>query len=153
MKKYVLLAVMTLLVASSYAQDIPAPEKGVNYGKAFTLDSSISVTELEAKLKDNKYTGKITGMVVEVCSVKGCWIKLDKGNGETVLAKTGDEFFMPKDLVGKMVVVDAVASVKERSVKELKHYAEDAGKSKEEIEKITAPKKELTLKLKGVQVL
>jgi Domain of unknown function (DUF4920) len=153
MKKYVLLAVMTLLVASSYAQDIPAPEKGVNYGKAFTLDSSISVTELEAKLKDNKYTGKITGKVVEVCSVKGCWIKLDKGNGETVLAKTGDEFFMPKDLVGKMVVVDAVASVKERSVKELKHYAEDAGKSKEEIEKITAPKKELTLKLKGVQVL
>jgi Domain of unknown function (DUF4920) len=153
MKKYVLLTVMMLLVASSYAQDIPAPEKGVNYGKAFTLDSSISVTELEAKLKDNKYTGKITGKVVEVCSVKGCWIKLDKGNGETVLAKTGDEFFMPKDLVGKMVVVDAVASVKERSVKELKHYAEDAGKSKEEIEKITAPKKELTLKLKGVQVL
>jgi Domain of unknown function (DUF4920) len=144
-----------LLVAASFckAQEIPSAEKGVNYGKPFKLDSAVSVAELESKLTEGKYSGKITGKVVEVCQVKGCWIKIDKGNGETVLAKTSDEFFMPANIVGKTVMMNADASIKERSVKELKHYAEDAGKSKEEIEKITTPKKELVLKLKGVTVI
>jgi hypothetical protein len=39
------------------------------------------------------------------------------------------------------------------SVKQQKHYAEDAGKSKEEIEKIKEPKKETQFIAKGVLVL
>jgi len=35
----------------------------------------------------------------------------------------------------------------------LKHYAEDGGKSKEEIEKIKEPKKELIMTIKGVKVI
>ena len=35
----------------------------------------------------------------------------------------------------------------------LKHYAEDAGKSKEEIAAITEPKKEITMQAKGILVL
>ena len=42
------------------------------------------------------------------------------------------------------------AFVKETSVKELQHYAEDAGKTKEEIAKIIAPKKEFAFEAKGV---
>jgi hypothetical protein len=38
-------------------------------------------------------------------------------------------------------------------VKELQHYAEDAGKSKEEIAKITEPKKEIVMNAKGILVL
>jgi hypothetical protein len=34
-----------------------------------------------------------------------------------------------------------------------KHYAEDAGKSKEEIEAIKEPKKEIVLQAKGILVL
>jgi len=34
-----------------------------------------------------------------------------------------------------------------------KHYAEDAGKSKEEIEKIKEPKKEVIIAIKGVKVV
>ena len=62
-------------------------------------------------------------------------------------------FFMPLDIVGKEVVLDGEASVKEVSVKQLKHYAEDAGKTKEEIAKIKEPKKELQFVAKGVLVL
>lgn len=35
----------------------------------------------------------------------------------------------------------------------LKHYAEDAGKSKEEIEKIKDPRKEVIMTIKGVKVV
>lgn len=60
---------------------------------------------------------------------------------------------MPKDIIGKEVVLDGEATVKEVSVKQQKHYAEDAGKSKEEIAKINSPRKELQFIAKGVLVL
>jgi hypothetical protein len=41
----------------------------------------------------------------------------------------------------------------ETSVDELKHYAEDAKKSKEEIDAITEPKKEIRLTANGVLVV
>ena len=41
----------------------------------------------------------------------------------------------------------------ETSVKELRHYAEDAGKSKEEIAKITKPKVEIRVLANGIKVI
>ncbi len=71
-----------------------------------------------------------------------------------VMIKVKDhEFAMPKDIVGKTVVVEGKAELKETSVSMLKHYAEDAGKSKEEIEKIKEPKKEVIMMIKGVKVV
>ena len=60
---------------------------------------------------------------------------------------------MPLDIVGKTVVVEGKAELKETSVAMQKHYAEDAGKSKEEIEKIKEPKKEVIMMIKGVKVV
>jgi hypothetical protein len=62
-------------------------------------------------------------------------------------------FFMPKDIVGKQVVLEGEASIKETSVKQLQHYARDAGKSEAEVMKITQPKKEVIFVAKGVLVL
>ena len=62
-------------------------------------------------------------------------------------------FFMPKDLSGKKVVVDGFAYVETTSVADLQHYAQDAGKSKAEIEKITQPKRELLFEAAGVLIL
>jgi len=50
-------------------------------------------------------------------------------------------FLMPKDIVGKTVVAEGEATVKEVSEAMRKHLAEDAGKSKEEIEKIKGDKR------------
>jgi hypothetical protein len=63
------------------------------------------------------------------------------------------EFAMPLDIVGKIVVAEGSAELKETSVNMLKHYAEDAGKSKEEVDKIKEPKKELLMTIKGVKVI
>lgn len=62
-------------------------------------------------------------------------------------------YFMPKDLPGGQVVMKGKAYIEETSVDELRHYAEDDGKSPDEIAKIIEPKRELKFMADGVVVL
>jgi hypothetical protein len=137
-----------------YAQEPIPAAKGVTYGAGAVQEGSLSVNELNNVLKDNKYTGRITGKVVEVCQEKGCWMKIEKADGQKMMVKFKDySFFMPKNIQGRDVVLDGEVVEKEVSVKQLQHYAKDAGKSEEEIRKITEPRKELQFIAKGVLVL
>jgi hypothetical protein len=96
---------------------------------------------------------KVRGVITEVCQMKGCWMKLDLGNGETVRVTFKDYgFFVPKDAAGREVVIEGLPEMKLTSVETLRHYAEDAGKSEEEIAKITEAKRELTFEAKGVVI-
>jgi len=144
-------------VLCSYSQEsIPSAKAGVKYGKSITKDGAISVTLLPAKFgTDSTYTGKIEGEVVEVCLKKGCFIRLKRaGEGEPILVRFKDYgFFMPQDIVGKTIVVDGQAKVKETSVAWQKHFAEDAGKTAEEIAKITKPKVDINIIADGVVVV
>jgi len=127
---------------------------GVVYGEVKDKGEMVSIDKLESSLKENKYNGKVTGKVVEVCQAMGCWVKLQKTDGSTILVKAKDHgFTMPKDIVGKNVIVDGEANATEISEKMRKHYAQDAGKSKDEIEKIKGSSKELTISANGVKVI
>jgi hypothetical protein len=142
------------LSAILYAQDPTPAAKGVTYGAGATAEGAIPANELNAKMTDSKFNGKLQGKVVEVCQEKGCWMKIEQNNGEKLMVKFKDyKYFMPKNIVGKDVVLDGEAIVKEVSVKQLQHYAKDAGKSDEEINKIKDPKKEVQFVAKGVLVL
>jgi len=57
---------------------------------------------------------------------------------------------MPKDIAGKEVIVNGLAFVEEMSVEDQRHYAEDGGKSEDEIAKITKPKKTFGFEADGV---
>ena len=154
MKKGILTLLAFTIVLIAQAQNPKSAEKGVTYGTGTTATGSIAVNDLEQTLKENTFEGKITGKVSDVCLEKGCWMKLERSNGEKVMVKFKDYgFFMPKNIVGKEVVLEGEAVVKEVSVKQLQHYAKDAGKSEEEIKKIVQPKKELQFIAKGVLVL
>ena len=59
---------------------------------------------------------------------------------------------MPMDAAGKTAVIEGVATYEEIPVKMLKHLAEDAGKTQEEIDAIKEPKKEYTFIANGVIV-
>ncbi len=61
--------------------------------------------------------------------------------------------FMPKDLAGNGIVLEGKAFTSVTPVAELQHYAEDAGKSKEEIAKITEPKREVRIEAWSVTVI
>jgi hypothetical protein len=142
-----LLTICCLWVTIANAQD-------THYGEKITDKGAVSVTELSKSMEGKtEMQAKVEGVVLEVCQTKGCWMTMEKGDGTKMRVTFKDYgFFVPKDISGKTVVIDGVAKVTTTSVEELRHYAEDAGKSKEEIEKINAPKKELTFEASGVIV-
>lgn len=116
-----------------------------SYGMEIVADDALTAESMFEHYKSMKVgdtiDSKMTAKINEVCSKKGCWMKLDASNGEEVMVRFKDYgFFMPLDATGE-VVVNGKAYVSETSVEELRHYAEDAGKSKEEIEAITESEK------------
>lgn len=147
-------SILTLIVFAGFAQIKPAVS-GTTYGAGAKATGAITIAKLESTLAEKgKYSGRVKGTVLNVCEKKGCWMKLQQENGEGVMIRFKDyKFFMPKDIVGKEVVIDGDAKITLTSVDDLQHYAEDAKKSKEEIAKITQPKKEVEFIAKGVRVL
>ncbi|WP_296699202.1 DUF4920 domain-containing protein [Algoriphagus sp.] len=99
------------------------------------------------------FEGKIIGEIDEVCSSKGCWLTMDLPNGKSMRVTFKDyEFFVPKNSQGFPVILDGVATLTETDVETQRHYAKDAGKSADEIAKITEPKREITFEAKGVKI-
>lgn len=127
-----------------------------SYGDQITEKDFLSSIDAYSKYQTLKAGDtinlKFASTINEVCSKKGCWMKLPAGEqGETVMVRFKDYgFFMPLDSQGKEVIVEGIAFVKETSVEELRHYAQDAGKSKEEIAQITEPKLEMSFEAHGV---
>lgn len=97
------------------------------------------------------FATKFSARVTDVCKVKGCWMKLELGQGEEAMVKFKDYgFFMPKDIVGREVIVDGLAYIEEMGVDDQRHFAEDGGKSPEDIAQITAPKRTYLFIAEGV---
>ena len=152
--KLLLVCLISLFTSVVFAQIKPA-KAGVKYGAGTTATDALEVNLLEEKLATaDKYAGKVKGTVVSVCEKKGCWMKLAQTDGDGIMIRFKDyKFFVPGDLVGKDVVLEGVGQKTVTGVEMLKHYAEDAGKSKEEIEKITEPKTEIEFIATGVLVI
>ena len=96
---------------------------------------------------------KFSASVNEVCQTKGCWMLLDIGANEAMVKFKDYGFFMPKNIADKEVIVNGKAFVSEVSIEEQRHYAEDAGKSEDEIAKIIEVKKTLALEADGVLLI
>ena len=120
--------------------------------------SKINLKEIENyKLKKNKLLNnptndvKIQGRIISTCPMKGCWMKMNVNN-DTLLVRFKDYgFFVPKTgLEGKSVIINGKLSIDTLSVGQLKHYAEDAGKTKYEISLITKPEITLSFLADGV---
>lgn len=79
-------------------------------------------------------------------------MKMDMGEDQAMVRFKDYGFFMPKDLAGQEVIVEGYAFVEEMSVEDQRHYAEDAGKSVEEIAAITKPKRTLSFTSSGVLI-
>lgn len=122
------------------------------FGEEINDSGVVSLSQLVSELQTNdEFEGKVVGEIKEVCAMKGCWMTIDLPNGQTMRVTFKDYgFFVPKNSKGYPVVIEGVASKKETDVATLRHYAEDAGKSKEEIESITEPKQEYAFEAVGV---
>lgn len=128
---------------------------GKNYGEKITADGAMDAAELKTQMagKDTLAT-KIKGEIVEVCQNKGCWVTINMPSGEPMRVMFGeDAYFVPKDVAGKTAIMEGKAIREVISVDEQRHYLEDAGKSKAEIEAITKADTTLTFDAKGIIIL
>ncbi|CAG5004601.1 hypothetical protein DYBT9275_03404 [Dyadobacter sp. CECT 9275] len=143
--------VIVLLVLSVM---VVKAQSNAHFGKEINDRKAIKVSDLPAKMGEKEIMeAKVSGTVESVCQVKGCWMKVKMDNGESMRVMFKDyAFFVPKDIAGKTVVFEGEAQKKTVSVEHLQHYALDAGKSKEEVAKITEPKEELTFIADGVLI-
>ena len=129
------------------------------YGESFDIKNTLTTNEI-GKLYENMKNGdsienvQFVSTIESVCKKKGCWMKVDLGKGEeqSFVRFKDYGFFMPLDGEKANVVVHGKAFVSEVSVDKLRHYAEDAGKSKEEIAKITKPQLQYNFEADGVFV-
>ncbi len=124
------------------------------YGKKITDDAALNAAtfkqKIEALEKNDTLTAKVSASIKKVCVKKGCWMTLDLGQDQEVRVTFKDYgFFVPLDAKGD-AIIEGKAFVKETSIDELKHFAQDAGKPESEIAKILAPKKTYAFVADGV---
>ncbi len=158
--RYSLWTVLLVIFAFSSCKQAATPTKvedGMSYyGEKITADGAITYDELLSKLETSESLEnvKVEGSIDGVCQAKGCWMNIvsntDKSK-ESMFVKFKDYgFFMPLDASGSTAIMEGKAYKEETSVEELRHYAEDEGKSAEEIAAITEPVTELKFMAHGV---
>ena len=147
MKKIFLASILAVLYNISYSQN----NEGF-FGEKFSiteLEEYVSVRENIYNKSD--YNVKIEGEILSSCPMKGCWMKI-RAEKDTILVRFKDYgFFVPKTgIEGDKAIINGKMSIETLSVELLRHYAEDAGKSKDDIEKIIKPEVSLTFLADGV---
>lgn len=122
------------------------------YGEQISVENLISGEKLVSMLNEQDSVWvSMKSKIVSNCQNSGCWMDLDVGNEEVVKVTFKDyAFFVPLDSEGKTATVEGFAKKELIPVDLLKHYAEDDGKSQEEIDAITEPELAYTFEAIGV---
>ncbi|MFZ9027367.1 MAG: DUF4920 domain-containing protein [Crocinitomicaceae bacterium] len=143
---FILIAIAAALYACGETQKNFGPAE-VDPSKAISVKEMLTEMDEASEAKEFTFEGELT----EVCSKAGCWVNIDKGDGETFMVRFKDHFTIPTDTkVGASAYFHGTAYWDTIPVDMLQHFAEDAGKSKEEINAINEPKFELGFEADGI---
>jgi len=124
---------------------------GILYGEE--IDAAlpvIKISDIYASL--DSYQNKLVvveGNVTEVCQNMGCWTMISDGTN-LIRAMTLHKFFLPKDMKDVKAVVQGEFEVKEMTEEQAKHFAEESGKSSDDIK---GPQKLYRIKAAGIKIL
>ena len=124
------------------------------YGQSFDIAGINNYkVEKESLLNNPQDDTKLEGQILSTCPMKGCWMKMSVEQ-DTILVRFKDYgFFVPKSgAEGKSAIINGKLSVDTLSVAQLRHYAEDAGKSKDEVSKIVKPEITISFLADGVVI-
>ena len=124
------------------------------YGQSFDIAGINNYkVEKESLLNNPQDDTKLEGQILSTCPMKGCWMKMSVER-DTILVRFKDYgFFVPKSgAEGKSAIINGKLSVDTLSVAQLRHYAEDAGKSKNEVSKIVKPEITISFLADGVVI-
>lgn len=144
MKKLVLLLVFVPLFSLAQNTDLEY------YGDKINITNTVSLQGLITHAKE-KSLAKVNGTILSSCPKKGCWMQVQVETDTVQVTFKDYGFFVPKQgLENKKVVLEGFVKQDTISIKMLQHYAEDAGKSKSEIDKIVKPEFKLSFIASGV---
>jgi len=119
-------------------------------------NGAIPVSELVARMNENKtpQTVTIKAPLTAVCQNAGCWVQVPKPDGSPLMVRFKNHFTIPPSTpVGTEAIIHGTAYWDTVSVKALQHFAEDAGKSKEEISRINKPEFKLNFEGDGIKLI
>ena len=131
-----------------------------HFGDPMQRSVAATVTYEQVAADPGRYTGefiRVSGTVENVCARKGCWLTLaGESGGEPIFVKftcpTGDARLIPMDAMGHRAIVEGRLEFEELSEADARHLAEDAGKSADEIARISGVQKRLRMASSGARV-
>jgi hypothetical protein len=121
----VILTVAMLSTVTAFAKD---------FGKGVTLSKETAISSILDTPAD--YVGKkvkVSGLVIDVCSMRGCWIYLagDRDFEKIRIKVTDGEIVFPMEARGKVATVEgfveSMVLTREEVIKRRKHHAEEKG--------------------------
>ena len=138
-----------------------APAGGKSFGEPLKMKADEAVPVASVLNHVDHYQGKyvrVSGTVSKVCERKGCWLQMNDpaASDKTLFVKFTcpvDGRLIPAEALGKPVVVEGTLQVKEISEADARHIKEESGASKEEVERIKGPQKQITFASPGAQVM
>ena len=128
MKKLLIILILAPLFSFSQNQSL--------FGEKFKVKEIIDLNDRKDIFNIDKNI-QIEGKIKSTCKMKGCWMELDVADKTIFVRFKNYGFFVPKEgAEGKTAILNGKLSIDTLSVAELRHYAQDAGKSKQEISSI-----------------
>ena len=92
--------------------------------------------------------------VLEVCQMKGCWMRVELAHEQSVMVRFKDYgFFVPKNIAGREVWLEGKAFVSEMTEDVRRHLARDAGKSEKEVMAIHGSENAPEFEASGVRII
>jgi len=149
MKKYILALAAVVIAFSSWSQ-------AQFYGESFDKSQKFTLNDLyKAMDMADSVDMIISAEIVQTCKKAGCWMEIQNTDGsmKTKVFMKDHAFGVPLEgCEKKSCLVHGRAFRYNLSMEYLRHLAEDAGKSKAEIEKITQPETAIAIDAWGVWI-
>lgn len=138
---------------SEVVEDTTAAETNI-FGEEINADGAVTVEQLLVMMTESDSVNvKVMATATDVCAKKGCWMKVALPDSSEMRITFKDYgFFVPKDITGKQIVFEGYAKRDITSIDDLRHFAEDAGKTPEEIAEITEAEEAIVFEATGVMI-
>lgn len=139
-------------------QELPISEVSADfqdqkyYGEKISGEGAISIEKMVKEVQEKgTFEGMVKGEITATCAKKGCWMTMKNQEDEIRVKFKDYGFFVPTEgQEGKTAIMQGIAYLDTISVELRRHYAEDAGKSQEEINAITEPEYDVSFLANGI---
>jgi hypothetical protein len=122
--KRLTLSLLALAAAVPYAS-----AETRTFGKPLTGLAPAALSDVLAKPEDGRQV-RLEGTIEKVCQNKGCWLELKQQASSVHVTFENYGFFVPKDSIGKPVVLEGRVIVKEPDPDRVVHVkSEGAGEA------------------------